>query len=382
MKRIANGCLALLAALTLALPAKGEDIVETAVEAGQFNTLAAALKAAGLVETLQGKGPFTVFAPTDEAFAKLPEGTVETLVKPENKSTLTGILTYHVVPGKVLAKDVVSLSGATTVNGQRVGITVDGSTVKVDGATVVATDIECDNGVIHVIDSVILPADQSIVATASEAGQFSTLIAAAKAAGLADVLANDGPFTVFAPTDEAFSRLPDGTVEALLKPENRDKLASILKYHVVAGRVYSDQAVEAKKAKTLEGSSIRIRVTDSGALVNSSKLLATDLDASNGVIHVIDTVLMPPEKQSDARKVLYDAVAKGAPMYNAGHHRACADLYQRTLEDLMSSDLDSSMKNHMRSVLTAAKHQHSASDRAWTLRRGIDRMFVTMDASN
>ena len=135
-----------------------KDIVDTAVAAGNFGTLAAALKAAGLVETLKGKGPFTVFAPTDEAFAKLPAGTVESLLKPENKGTLTAILTYHVVPGSVMAKDVTKLTFAGTVNGQRADIAVKNGQVMLDGrARVTATDIACSNGVIHVIDSVVLP---------------------------------------------------------------------------------------------------------------------------------------------------------------------------------------------------------------------------------
>ena len=136
---------------------KAQDIVDTAVGAGSFKTLAAALKAAGLVETLKGKGPYTVFAPTDEAFAKLPKGTVEELLKPENKDKLTAILTYHVVSGKVLAKDVVKLSKAKTVQGSEVKIRVRKGKVKVDKANVTATDIACSNGVIHVIDAVILP---------------------------------------------------------------------------------------------------------------------------------------------------------------------------------------------------------------------------------
>jgi uncharacterized surface protein with fasciclin (FAS1) repeats len=141
-----------------ATAAEGDkDIVDTAVEAGNFQTLAAALGAAGLVETLKGEGPFTVFAPTDDAFAKLPAGTVEDLLKPENKDRLTAILTYHVVPGEFMAADVVGLSEAETVNGQSIEISVEGSMVHVNDATVVATDIDASNGVIHVIDSVILP---------------------------------------------------------------------------------------------------------------------------------------------------------------------------------------------------------------------------------
>ena len=134
-----------------------KDIVDTAVSAGSFNTLAAALNAADLVDTLRGDGPFTVFAPTDDAFAKLPAGTLEDLLRPENKAKLQGILTYHVVAGKVMAKDVVGMSAAKTVNGQSFTISEKYGNVMVDNAKVIKTDIMASNGVIHVIDSVILP---------------------------------------------------------------------------------------------------------------------------------------------------------------------------------------------------------------------------------
>ena len=134
-----------------------KDIVDTAVDAGAFKTLAAALKAADLIDTLKGKGPFTVFAPTDEAFEKLPKGTVEDLLKPENKKKLVSILTYHVVAGQVMAADVVKLKEAKTVEGSKVKIEVKDGKVKVNDANVVKTDILCKNGVIHIIDAVILP---------------------------------------------------------------------------------------------------------------------------------------------------------------------------------------------------------------------------------
>lgn len=134
-----------------------KDIVETATAAGQFKTLTAALKAAGLVETLKGKGPFTVFAPTDAAFEKLPEGTVEELLKPENKEKLTSILTYHVVPAKAMAKDVSGMSSAKTVNGEELELSVKDGKVMVDDATVTKADIQASNGVIHVIDTVLMP---------------------------------------------------------------------------------------------------------------------------------------------------------------------------------------------------------------------------------
>ncbi|MGB5626885.1 MAG: fasciclin domain-containing protein [Woeseiaceae bacterium] len=157
---LAVACLGFIAAIANAGhhgEMKAKDIVDTAVGAGQFNTLAAALEAADLIGTLKGEGPFTVFAPTDEAFAKLPEGTVENLLKPENRDQLTAILTYHVVAGKVYAADVVELQAATTVNGSDVAIEVKDGGVRIDNANVIKTDIGASNGVIHVIDAVILP---------------------------------------------------------------------------------------------------------------------------------------------------------------------------------------------------------------------------------
>jgi len=268
-------------------------LVETAVNAGSFDTLVAAVKAAGLVDALSGDKPMTVFAPTDEAFAKLPEGTVEMLLKPENKELLKSILLYHVVPGDVRAEQVIELKAAQTANGQRVDIKVSGGKVRVDDANVVKTDILTSNGTIHVIDRVIMPTSKNILEIAEENGSFGTLVAAIKAAGIVDGLMDAGDITVFAPTDEAFAKLPKGTVEMLLKPENKEKLAEILRYHVVKGRVYSDQAVEAGWAKTLQGGKVQIELDHGKAMINNAQILTTDIDASNGVIHVIDTVIMP-----------------------------------------------------------------------------------------
>ena len=271
------------------------DIVDTAIAAGSFKTLAAALTAADLVDAMRGPGPFTVFAPTDAAFAKLPEGTIATLLKPENKATLQTILTYHVVAGDVRAKDVVRLKSADTLSGQRVDIRFDKKSkqVSIDGATVTATDIECRNGVIHVIDEVILPNTGDIVDTAVAAGDFGTLATALRTAGLVEALKSEGPFTVFAPTDAAFAALPEGTVANLLKPENRETLTTILKLHVVQGRVFSEQAAKLDAAPTLAGQSLPIRATEAGITVGGAKVVKADIDATNGVIHVIDKVLLP-----------------------------------------------------------------------------------------
>ena len=360
-----------------------QDIVDTAVAAGQFKTLAAALQAADLVDALKGKGPFTVFAPTDAAFAKLPKGTVEGLLKPEAKGALTGILTYHVVAGSVEAADVVKLSNAATLNGQRVDITLKDGGVLVDGAKVVATDIHCSNGVIHVIDSVILPASDNIPATAVKAGTFKTLVAAAKAAGLVGALSGDKPLTVFAPTDEAFARLPKGTVESLLKPENVDQLKQILLYHVVAGRVYSDQALKLKEAPSLAGPSLKISAGKKGAFVNKSKLTALDIEASNGVIHVIDAVLLPPAKKvskADAKAAIEHAVARGAALYNSGHADACARQYMSTAINLLESDheMPAHAVRHLQMAVRHAKASNCSNSRSWTMRRGLDAAYRVM----
>ena len=202
-------------------------------------------------------------------------------------------------------------AGLATVNGQRFALSKKNGAYYVDGARIVTTDIKCSNGVIHVIDSVIMPSSKSLVTTAVEAGSFKTLAAALKAAGLVAALEGKGPFTVFAPTDAAFAKLPKGTVASLLKPENKAKLTAILTYHVVAGRAFSEAVVKTDSVKTLQGRKVRVSVRDGSVFVNNAKVVATDINASNGVIHVIDSVLMPPQstaKNMPARKQTMDIV--------------------------------------------------------------------------
>lgn len=283
------------------------DIVDTAVAAGNFGTLVAAVEAAGLVDTLKGEGPFTVFAPTDEAFAALPAGTVEALLA-DPQGQLTQILLYHVVPGKVMSTDLSDGMTAETVQGSPVTFTIADGAVKVNEANVVAADIEASNGVIHVIDSVILPPTEeaaaevapeaaapagNIAEVATAAGSFNTLLAAVQAAGLVDELTGEGPFTVFAPTDEAFAALPAGTLDTLLAdPEGA--LRDILLYHVVAGKVMSTDLSDGMMAETLQGAPITVSIADGAVKVNESNVITADVEASNGVIHVIDAVILPP----------------------------------------------------------------------------------------
>ena len=296
-------------------------IVDIAVSDGRFATLVAALQAADLVDTLEGEGPFTVFAPNDDAFAKLPEGTVESLLA--DVPALTDVLLYHVVAGNVMAADVVALESAETLQGAKVSITVDGNTVGINEATVLITDVEASNGVIHVIDTVLLPPQpdrtrapaatatlaptatpepepqaMTIVDIAVADGRFGTLVAALEAADLVATLEREGPFTVFAPTDDAFAKLPEGTVESLLA--DIPALTDILLYHVVAGNVMAADVVTLESAETLQGAKVAITVEGDSVMVSDARIVISDIEASNGVTHVIDTVLIPPTTSGSA----------------------------------------------------------------------------------
>jgi len=269
------------------------DIVQTAVAAGQFTTLASLLQKAGLVDTLATGGPFTVFAPTDAAFAKVPKATLDALAADPAK--LKAVLLYHVVPGRVTAADVVKLTSAKTAEGRSLGIKVVNGSVFVDGAQVTTPDVEATNGVIHVIDSVLIPkeatAPKTIVQTAVAAGSFKTLASLLKKAGLVGTLQGKGPFTVFAPTDAAFAKLPKATLAALAK--NKAKLRSVLLYHVVKGNVSAAKVVTLRSAKTLNGKAVSIRVNGGNVLVGGARVTTADVKASNGVIHVVNKVLIP-----------------------------------------------------------------------------------------
>lgn len=301
-------CMAFLLALPSLVLAQS-DIVNTAASAGNFDTLVSLLVATGLDDALEADGSFTVFAPTDEAFAKLRAETIAQLRKPENREQLSAILKYHVV-GQELSvpkrRPSHPITSIATLQGSKINFEREGSEVTVNGANIVQRNIHCSNGLIHVIDAVLLPTeDDSIVAVAAKAKQFKTLLAAAQAAGLADTLAKDGPFTVFAPTDDAFEAI-EAEVQELLKPENKEQLAAVLKLHVVEGRVSAAEAVKAGNAETLEGSRLSVSITDGRLMINSANVLKNDISAGNGVIHVIDRVLLPTpdvaaELRSEAR---------------------------------------------------------------------------------
>ena len=304
---MATATTAMLAGAAMAQDATS-DIVDTAVAAGDFTTLVAAVQAAGLVDTLKGEGPFTVFAPTNAAFAALPAGTVDTLLKPENKGTLTAVLTYHVVPGRLDAKTLAAKVKAgkgsaalTTVQGETLTVrSADGGVTVTDAkgnvATVTIADVQQKNGVIHVIDKVLLPADKTLVQTVLATPALSILGEAVVAAGLVDTLNGAGPFTVFAPTNDAFAALLTElgvTKEQLLA--DKPLLTQVLTYHVLAGRVLKADVPVNTPITTVQGGTFTVspalRITDQRG--RSAGIAATDVLATNGVAHVIDKVILP-----------------------------------------------------------------------------------------
>jgi uncharacterized surface protein with fasciclin (FAS1) repeats len=287
---VALGTIVLLSAVFIgpfAFTANAEEnIVDTATADGNFTTLVAALGAAGLDGVLSGPDNYTVFAPYDPAFEALPDGVLDALLA--DVGLLTEILTYHVVPGIYNASEVVTQATLTTVQGQNLTInTTDG--VKVDGAAVVQTDIMCTNGIIHVIDSVMIP-QLDIVDTATVNGNFETLITALVAAGLNGTLAGTGPFTVFAPNDDAFNALPDWIIPSLLN--NVNVLTDVLTYHVVSGLYTAADLSGISTLPTLQGTNLEINNTN-GVHVDAASVIAADIMCTNGIIHVIDGVLLP-----------------------------------------------------------------------------------------
>lgn len=216
---------------------------------------------------------------------------------------------------------------------------------------------------------------KNIVETAAQAGQFETLIAAAKAAGLAGALRGDGPLTVFAPTDDAFNSLPAGTIENLLKPENKETLARILKFHVLAGRVGSGSLADGVRVETLAGPAARISAAEKGFTIEGAKIVATDIDASNGVVHVIDRVIMPPETMSrrQAAGMINAAIERGVPMFNHGNADGTAMIYEKTARALLNNaDLNRMERKRLERGLQSSEHSANARESAWQLRYALD----------
>ena len=321
-----------------------KNIIEVVAETDQLKTLTAALKLVQLSETLSGERPFTLLAPSDYAFSKLPPETMQHLMKPEGRAQLQSILKYHVLSGKANATDVIAMTKAKTVHGAEIMIDSDSTGIRINQARVGLTNIGASNGVTHMIDIVLMPpqetprqttttnsvvptvanesqdlgsnrrdsiqenkpdpvedkwtanvdfADKNIVQAAGAIGEFSKFLAAIKVAGLEEALQGDGPYTVFAPTDDAINALPEGTHENLLKDENRKQLQNLLMNHVLKGNFSSADMAAVDNAGAASGVELKIKApTDGSMMVNNANIIESDVKCSNGTIHAIDQLLL------------------------------------------------------------------------------------------
>jgi transforming growth factor-beta-induced protein len=360
--------------------------------ANATNSLGAVATQAGLTTLLElvaatelslPDGDVTIFAPTNQAFADLPRSEIRRLLSTAGRDDARSILTYHVVPGRLSAADLLSRRTITTANGQRLAVSTDGG-IAIGGAGLLAADVPFDGGVVHVIDAVLLPQLDTIRALASSTDALSTLSAAVSAARLDDLLGpENGPWTVFAPANSAFAALPDGTLDGLL--DDREALTRVLGLHVVPGRLYADDLLSARRARSLNGEPLRFEISGGKLTVGGAGVIAADIEASNGVVHLIDEVLLPEQTMSTSRSISAEAIrlsekaiSLGAPLFNDGQQGACAAIYEVTIEAMIGlggDRLGDDVIRRLRRGLEAGRDNHNMTERAWTYRRALDDVY-------
>lgn len=270
-------------------PTTGGNIPTILTQNG-LTTLVDLVVKAGLADALSGAGPFTVFAPTNEAFGKVDPATLDAIGKDIN--LLKKVLTYHVVGSAINPADIKNELTPKTLEGDNLRINVYGNTVTINGA-LRANTLKATNGIIYVIDKVIIPSEagSDIAKVLEKKGGFSTLLTAIKVAGLTDTIKSTGPFTLFAPTDDAFKALPAGALDNLIA--NPEQLKKVLLDHVVSGTVYSRGLPPSAAVKVVGGDAVQVNVSTRGVFVNKAQVTVPDIYASNGVIHVVNSVILP-----------------------------------------------------------------------------------------
>jgi uncharacterized surface protein with fasciclin (FAS1) repeats len=284
-------------------PKAPNSVANLLSEQSNLSTLAQAVQTSDLLNTLDEEGPYTVFAPSDEVFANYTGYTVDQLLLEENREILNKILKYHTITGRIMSSDLKDGQATATVQGEKVIIqTEDG--IKVNDAHITTADLEADNGVIHIIDKVLLPLsmqEKTIAQLAIADDRLSTLVEALKADNLVKTLQSKGPFTVFAPTNEAFAALPEGTVESLLEPENKEILASLLSYHVVTNSLMAEDLTTGTNLISVQGEPLKIAITEQNTAVAGATVISPNIKASNGVVHVVNTVMIPPSMSKEVQ---------------------------------------------------------------------------------
>lgn len=375
---------------------------------GSRDDLASVARAAGLTTLLDlvaaaelelpADEPVTIFAPTNEAFAALPDDVVAALLEPANRHRLRAILTYHVAGGAIPSPELLGRRTIDTLNGQRVPVAI-GASLRVGDAGIVATDVPFAGGVVHVIDRVLVPEERTIADLAAANDDLATLAAAVAAAGLAEQLgaANDGPFTVFAPVNAAFDALPDGVLASLLEEGNRRDLVEILGLHLVPGRLHANELLASGSARTFFGTPIDFTLEGSALRAGGARIVAADVPAANGVVHLIDTVILPaddapPSETADdpgfsaiasanAALVYELAIDRGVPLFNDGQVGACAAVYEIAIASMIAlgrDDLGARVIDRLERGLRDARRDPDARERAWTYRGALDDAYTML----
>ncbi|MDI9405045.1 MAG: CIA30 family protein [Limnohabitans sp.] len=381
-----------------AIQASTNSLAAVATKAN-LTTLLALVKAAEIEFPKDAK--LTIFAPTNEAFAKLPAEQVAFLTSAKGKSTLQAILKHHVVAQTLESSVVLERRRLKALSGQ--SLDVDPAMLSVDGARLVSTDVAFDGGLVHVIDSVMLPELRTIEELVAADERFATLRAAIAAAGLGAQLGaqNPGPWTVLAPSNAAFAAIPADALKALLA--DRPALTAVLAAHVLPTAIRRDEMLAQGSARTLLGDGVVKFALESGAItVDGARIEIADIEAANGVVHVIDRVLparsaatatasassassTSPERARQAAAIFDLAIERGVPRFNAGDEASCAALYELAIASvvLLAEDaISASAKADLRKALEQGANHDDAAERAWIYRRAMDRALEVMLASD
>lgn len=356
-------------------------------EGAGLTRLLEAVGAAGLVLP---DGPVTILAPTNAAFEALPPAVAEQAMADPN-GILRQVLTFHVLDGALSSSELLNRRTLVTLQGQE--LEVDAVTRRLGEAALVTTDVAFDGGVVHVIDSVLLPELRSITDLAVANEDLETLVAAVTAAGLAGDLGTGGPFTVFAPVDAAFEALPAGALDTLLEERNLEALQSVLGFHVVPGRVPARALLQPAGLKTLAGQELSVSLKDGQLAIGEARIIATDIQASNGVVHLLDAVLLPegvdPKPVPDELRVYAEAmelyglaVERGVPLFNEGDHGSCAAIYEVAAQAILrlgADRMDADLIERLERDCKKAAEETNARSRAWDYRRALDRIYRFAD---
>ncbi len=374
-----------------AAPASPNSLAVVAAKAN-LTTLLALVKASGI--EFPANTPLTVFAPTNEAFAKLPKDQVEFLTSAKGKSTLQAILKHHVVAQSVGSSAVLDRRRLTALSGQ--SLPIDPTALTVDGARLVATDVAFDGGLVHVIDAVMLPELRSIEQIVAEDERFTTLRAAIEAAGIGSQLGsrNPGPWTLLAPSNQAFGAIPADALKELL--QDRPALTAVLVAHVLPTAIRREDMLAQGSARTLMGDGSVAFALESGAItVAGARIEVADIEAANGVIHIIDRVLpaqsttaatmapSPKQRSRQAAAILELAIERGVPRFNAGDQASCAALYELAITSVVLLGADAIGDGNVADLAAALKRgaeHEDAAERAWVYRRAMDQVLGRMVA--